>query len=134
MRSHMYHDNYMSIKNQKYGFNFNGFNQNSTISLNLVCFMKKMNIKMTIIEVPAGQFNELIIKCTLACFMSAILELSFLVRWTNFWQSDVLKKNRKNAVSRITVHRQVYRFVYGQDEYHDASMHQWIVTPLIYTP
>ena len=84
IRSHMYHDNYMSIKNKKHGFNFNGFNQNSTISLNLVCFMTKMNITMTIIEVPAGQFNELIIKCTLACLMSAILELSFLVKLDQF--------------------------------------------------
>ena len=83
----------MSIKNTKYGFNYNGFKQNSTISLNLFCFMTKMNITMTVIEVPAGKFNELIKKCTLACFMSvyvsAILVLSFLERWTNFWQSDV---------------------------------------------
>ena len=58
----------MSIKNRKNGFNFNGFKRNSTISLNLVCFMTKMNITMTVIEVPAGKFNELIKKCTLACF------------------------------------------------------------------
>ena len=50
----MYQDNYMSIKNRKYGFILNGFKQNSTISLNLVCFMTKMNITMTVIEVPAG--------------------------------------------------------------------------------
>ena len=67
-RSDKYHDNYMSIKNRKYGFNFNGFKQNSTITLNLVCFMNKMNITMTVIEILAGKFNELIKKCTLACF------------------------------------------------------------------
>ena len=58
--------------------------------------MTKMNITMTVIEVPAGKFNELIKKCTLACFasvkMCAILVFSFLVRWTNFLQLDVLKK------------------------------------------
>ena len=30
----------------------------------------------------------------------------------------------------VDVHRQVYRFVYRQDEYHDASVHRWIVPPL----
>ena len=30
-RSDKYHDNYLSIKNRKYGFNFNGFKQISTI-------------------------------------------------------------------------------------------------------
>ena len=52
----MYRDNYMSIKNRKYGLILNGFKQNSTIWLSLICFMTKMNITTTVIEVPAGKF------------------------------------------------------------------------------
>ena len=39
-------------------------------------------------------------------------------------------KIRQNAASRIVIHRLVYRFVYRQDEYHDASVHLWIFPPL----
>ena len=45
----------MSIKNRKYGFNFNEFKQNSTVWLSLLSFMTKMNIT-TVIEVLAGKF------------------------------------------------------------------------------
>ena len=52
---------------------------------------KTVQYKMTLIEVPAGKFNELTWLTLRRFTLSAILVLSFLEHWTNFWQSDVLK-------------------------------------------
>ena len=52
---------------------------------------KTVQYKMTLIEVPAGKFNELTWLTLCRFTLSAILVLSFLEHWTNFWQLDVLK-------------------------------------------
>ena len=52
---------------------------------------KTVQYKMTLIEVPAGKFNELTWLTSRRFTLSAILVLSFLEHWTNFWQLDVLK-------------------------------------------
>ena len=52
---------------------------------------KTVQYKMTLIEVPAGKFNELTWLTLRRFTLSAILVLSFLEHWTNFWQLDVLK-------------------------------------------
>ena len=63
MRSHMYHDNYMSIKNRKYYFNL--MDLNKTVQYHSIQYVSwlnwsKMNITMTFIEVPVGKFNGLL--------------------------------------------------------------------------
>ena len=78
-RSDTHHMNYMSIRNKKYDFIFNGFIQNSTISLNLFCFLTKMmqnEYHKVIHRIPNKLRNALWLASRLFT-MSAIMIISF---------------------------------------------------------
>ena len=85
-----------------------------------------MDITTPVIEVPAGKFNESR-KYFQSCFTSVYIVRHFGTCVFSMLDQCLavgcLEKLGKNAASSIVVHRQVYRFVYRQDEYHDASMH-----------
>ena len=48
----------------------------------------------------------------------------------NFWQSDVFEKSGK-MWCHVSLFTDMYQSVYHKDENYDATVHQWIIPPLI---